>query len=143
MLERGEWDVAVVVAQTACEVPIAHVISERLQVIGERLEELGLPPLRTHLMVQIRTHSLIDRRARKVWDDLMEDALGDADAWQEYSDHVARRNAVVHQGMPVSRCEAATLLAADRAMIEHVGRPYSTDSRARTSRAAIASSPTR
>lgn len=41
LLDRGDWDLALVVAQTAVEVLVAQVISDRLQAIGRHLEEIS------------------------------------------------------------------------------------------------------
>lgn len=120
LLDSGEWALAVVVAQTACEVLIAQILSDRLQVIGDRLGEFQLPPLRTSLIGHVKTYSLNDDRTRQLWDDLMEDTITQVGAWRDYKDHVARRHGVVHQGVEVSHAEAAASLAAARAMIEHV-----------------------
>lgn len=57
LLDRGDWDLAVVVAQTAVEVLVAQVISDRLQAIGDHLEENQLPTLRTNLTRNVRTYS--------------------------------------------------------------------------------------
>ncbi len=120
LLDRGEWDLAVVVAQTAVEVLIAQVISDRLRAIGDHLEENQLPRLRTNLTRNIKTYSLNDDPTRQLWDDLMQDMITNVDAWGGYKDHVKRRHGIVHQGVEVSRLQAAASLEAARAMIEHV-----------------------
>jgi hypothetical protein len=120
LLDRGDWDLAIVVAQTACEILIAQVISDRLQVIGDKLEEVQLPPLRTNLIGQVKTYSLNDDRTRQLWDDLMQDTITRADVWREYKDHVKLRHGVVHGGVAVDKAKAAASLAAAQAMIAHV-----------------------
>ncbi len=95
LLDRGDWDLAVVVAQTAVEVFIAQVVSDRLQAIGDHLEENQLPTLRTNLTRNVKTYSLNDDPTRELWDDLMKDAIRQADAWTEYKDHVKRRHGVL------------------------------------------------
>jgi HEPN domain-containing protein len=120
LLDRGEWDLAVVVAQTSVEVLIAQVISDRLQAIGDHLEENQLPPLRTNLTRNVKTYSLNDDPTRELWDDLMEDTIKQVDVWGEYKDHVKRRHGVVHKGVEVNQAQATASLAAARAMIEHV-----------------------
>jgi len=120
LLDRGEWDLAVVVAQTAVEVLIAQVISDRLQAIGDHLEENQLPRLRTNLTRNIKTYSLNDDPTRQLWDDLMQDTITNVDAWGGYKDHVKRRHGIVHRGIEVSRPQAAASLEAARSMIEHL-----------------------
>ena len=120
LLDRGEWDLAVVVAQTAVEVLIAQVISDRLRAIGDHLEENQLPRLRTNLTRNIKTYSLNDDSTRQLWDDLMKDTITNVDVWGGYKDHVKRRHGIVHQGVEVSRPQATASLEAARSMIEHV-----------------------
>jgi HEPN domain-containing protein len=120
LLDRGDWDLAIVVAQTAVEVLIAQVISDRLQAIGDYLDENKLPTLRTNLTRNVKTYSLNDDPTRELWDDLMEDTIKNADVWTEYKDHVKRRHGVVHNGVEVTRAQATASVAAARAMIEHV-----------------------
>lgn len=120
LLDRGDWDLALVVAQTAVEVLVAQVISDRLQAIGDHLEENQLPTLRTNLTRNVKTYSLNDDPTRELWDDLMEDTIKQADVWAEYKDHVKRRHGVVHRGVEVNQAQATASLAAARAMIEHV-----------------------
>lgn len=111
--ERREWDLATVVAQTAFEVRVA-------QVVYERLEARSLGGLRAHITSHIRSYSLLDDRTQKLWDELTEDAIKQADSWAQYRDHVGRRNAVVHQGIDVTEADAAASLAAVDAMIAHI-----------------------
>lgn len=120
LLDRGDLDLAVVVAQTAVEVLVARVISERLQAIGEHLEQNQLPPLRTNFTRNVKTYSLNDDPTRELWDDLMEDAIKQAEFWSEYKDHVRRRHGVVHAGVEVNEDHATASVAAARAMIAHV-----------------------
>ena len=120
LLDRGDWDLAVVVAQTAVEVLVAQVISDRLQAIGDHLHENQLPTLRTNLTRNIKTYSLNDDPTRELWDDLMEDTIKRANVWADYKDHVKRRHGVVHNGVEVRQAQATASLAAARAMIEHI-----------------------
>jgi hypothetical protein len=111
--EHREWDLAIVVAQTAFEVRAA-------QVVYERLEARDIGGLRAHITSHIRTYSLVDDRTQKLWQELTEDAIKQAGCWAQYRDHVGRRNAVVHQGVDVNEAEAAASLGAVEAMIAHV-----------------------
>jgi HEPN domain-containing protein len=120
LLDRGDWDLAVVVAQTAVELLIAQVISDRLQAIGDHLEENQLPALRTNLTRNVKTYSLNDDPSRELWDDLMHDTIKQADVWADYKDHVKRRHGVVHRGVEVNEDQATASLAAAREMIEHI-----------------------
>jgi HEPN domain-containing protein len=120
LLDRGDWDLAVVVAQTAVEVLIAQIISDRLQAIGDHLEENQLPTLRTNLTRNVKTYSLNDDTTRELWDDLMHDTIRQADPWADYKDHVKRRHGIVHKDVDVNQDEATASLAAAREMIEHI-----------------------
>jgi hypothetical protein len=120
LLERGDWDLAIVVAQVAVEVLVAQVISDRLQAIADHLEGNKLPTLRTNLTRNVKTYSLNDDATRELWDDLMEDTIKRADVWPEYKDHVKRRHGVVHSGVEVTQVQATASLAAARAMIDHI-----------------------
>jgi hypothetical protein len=120
LLTLGDRDLAVVVAQTACEVLVA-------QVIGERLDAREVGSLRLHITSQIRTYSLNDDKTRKLWNELTNDEIGRLPMWQKYRSHVARRHAVVHQGVLVSEAAASESFEAVEALIRHVeevrGRP--------------------
>jgi hypothetical protein len=129
LLDRGDWDLAVVVAQTAVEELTAQVISDRLQAIADHLEENQLPTLRTSLTRNVKTYSLNDDPTRELWDDLMHDTIKQADAWADYKDHVKRRHGVVHKGVDVNQDQATASLAAAREMIEHIQSRQSAISR--------------
>jgi hypothetical protein len=111
--ERRDWDLAIVVAQTAFEVLAAQVISRRL-------EARDVGGLRAHLTSHIRTYALLDDRTQKLWHELTEDTIKQAGCWAQYRDHVGRRHAVVHQGVDVSEADSTASLAAVQAMIAHV-----------------------
>jgi hypothetical protein len=111
--EDGVPGLAVVVAQSAVEVLVRQVISERLQA-----REIG--GLREYIIGGIRTHNLIDNRIRKLWLELTGDDVDRAAAWAGYRAHLKRRNEVVHQGEDISADEADSSLAAAGAMIQHI-----------------------
>ena len=102
------------------EVLIAQVISDRLQAIGDHLEENQLPALRTNLTRNVKTYSLNDDPTRELWDDLMHDTIKQADVWADYKDHVKRRHGIVHKGVEVNQDQATASLAAARGMIDHI-----------------------
>ena len=81
--EHGEWDLAIVVAQTAFEVLAA-------QVVYERLEARDVGGLRAHITSHIRTYSLLDDRTQKLWHELTNDAIKQAGWWAGYRVHGSR-----------------------------------------------------
>jgi hypothetical protein len=113
LIQRGDHDLGVVIAQTACEVLIAQVLNERLEA-----RELGT--LRVHITSTIPAYSLNDDRTRKLWDELTGDEINQVSAWRKYKAHIVRRNGIVHRGSVTDEDEAQESLQAVQAVIEHV-----------------------
>jgi hypothetical protein len=111
--EQGVPGLAVVVAQSAVEVLVGQVISERLQA-----REIG--GLREYIIGGIRTHSLNDNRLRKLWLELTGDEVIRTSGWPEYKAHLKRRNQVIHEGGDISADDARSSVAEAEAIIEHI-----------------------
>jgi hypothetical protein len=73
---------------------------------------------------EIRSHNLIDRKDRKVWNAITGDHLGKQPFWPKYTAHVERRNEVVHKGRlgdePVGRSDAEQSVEAVRQLLDHI-----------------------
>jgi hypothetical protein len=113
LLDEGKWDLAVVVAQTALEVYVAQVVSERLQ-------ERQLGGLRAYITGRIRAYTLNDDPTRMLWKELTDDDIDQAPVWTQYKLHLVRRNAIVHRGHRVGRDEARSSVEVVEQLISHV-----------------------
>ena len=112
MLDQRRYEWAVVAAQAACEVEIRHLIEATLPDDAHPLAALAvkLP----------RSFSLMDPAGRGVFGAAFGRSPTEADCWQAYQEHVARRNNVVHRGSKVSEADARASLDAMHAMLEFV-----------------------
>lgn len=113
--EQREHELAVAVVQTAFEVLVA-------QVVAERLRERNIGGLDGYITSQFRTYSLTSGTTQKIWNELTNDSITQADVWERYRAHVKHRHAVVHGGAFVSDADALRSLEVVQRMIEHVER---------------------
>lgn len=111
LLDAGQPDLAVVIAHVAFEMLIRDAINEELE--ARKLDWLG-----AH--IKFRSYSLADKQQRRYWKDLMGDAIVESEPWNDYANHVTRRNLIVHEGRPVEPADASASISAIEAMIEHV-----------------------
>jgi hypothetical protein len=113
LLDEGRQHLAVVVAQTACE-----VLTEQLMTaLTERLDE----PLRKWARGRLpRTHDLDDDRVRGLYVALTADAIQTAPFWASFKQHVDRRHQVVHRGTKVSAAEGQESYDAVQQLLTHL-----------------------
>jgi hypothetical protein len=111
LLDAGQPDFAVVIAQVAFETLVRQAVIDELDA-----RDLG----RLRSQIKFWSYSLAEMRQRRLWNDLMDDEIGRSEAWERYMGHVTRRNLVVHEGEPVELAQASESFEAVGAMIEHV-----------------------
>jgi hypothetical protein len=106
---------AVIVAQTACEVLIREVLRTLVQ---PHLTDDVFP----WALERIGQYTLNDRQTRDLWSRVAGSAIQKQDFWPAYQLHLDRRNRVLHRGEAVGAEEAAASLAAAEALIAFVER---------------------
>jgi hypothetical protein len=111
-LENGEFEAAVIWAQTACETLATETLQE--------LFAHEAPDWATSLLGR-RSVSLRERAtAQAVFNGAFETKIQKEEWWSAYDEHVLRRNAIVHEGATVARAEAERSLASAAAFIRFV-----------------------
>jgi hypothetical protein len=111
LLHADQPDFAVVIAQVAFETLVR-------QAVIEELDARNLGRLRSQ--IKFWSYSLNEQRQRRLWNDLMDDDIGQSEAWDKCTSQVARRNLVVHEGRPIVHADASDSIEAVEAMIEYV-----------------------
>lgn len=105
--DAGEYELAVVLAQTACEVLIADAMRSLLQ--AHVSDEV-----RPWMLGRTRTFALTDDPTRELFNRITDTKIQEQDWWTGYKDHVKRRHQIVHVGARIERVHAqASLDAAD------------------------------
>jgi hypothetical protein len=120
LFDAAEYDLAVVVAQTSCEVLVQEAIT---QLLGGPVD--GEPPssrtLRTWWQGARQDGALAsDGLVRDLWNALAGEEIQRRGWWTDYKNHTGRRHGIVHRGAPVSRTEAEQSLAATEAFRDYV-----------------------
>lgn len=111
--EREEHALAVVVAQTACEVLIREVLPTLVQ---PHVTEDVFP----WALERIRQYALNDRQTQGLWSRVAGSAIQDQDFWPAYKTHLDLRNRIVHRGESAIADEAAASLTTAEALIDYV-----------------------
>lgn len=119
LVAQGHHDLAVIVAQTACEVLVADAM--RAVARGHASDELY-----PWLLQRVGSYTLIDNQTRKLWNALSATSIQQEPWWSEYREHVRRRNQIVHEGQRVDVEAARASLAAARALFEYVEQTVAT-----------------
>jgi hypothetical protein len=127
LLDRGDelfaqkhYDLAVIVAQTACEVLVADAMRSLLE--GQASEDLL-----GWLMSGVSSYTLIDDSTRKLWNKLTDTEIQTEGWWENYREHVKRRNKIVHAGERVDADAARSSLAAARELFSFIEKTISDD----------------
>ncbi len=114
MLEQRRHEAAVVAAQVSCEIEIRAAIEDVVDAPEGSLARMAIEAP--------NSYSLLDRRAR----DIFEKVLGISPAfesfWQDYRDHVARRNNVLHNGARITREDAIASVRTAEEIVDWVQR---------------------
>jgi hypothetical protein len=101
----GEYEYAVVAAQTACEVAIGDAMRSQLARQSSTLLQAV-----TDLIGGGRW-AMTDKRVQGVWAGLTGDGFRQLDFWPAYDQHTGRRHKIVHAGGTVTEDEAAASIA--------------------------------
>jgi len=102
-----EW--AVVLAQTACEVYVRDILERWSAALGEEAVDT---------MQRLPSWNLASAPVRRVFRERTGyTPPAEADWWHDYQAHAQRRHRIVHDGDRVTRAEAEDSLAAAKAMI--------------------------
>jgi hypothetical protein len=117
LCEEDKSELAVVAAQTACEVYAEVAVREMLQKreLGE-FEEV-IPEL-------LAGYSLMDRQGQLVFHALTGESIQRSPFWSSYKTHVALRNRVVHRGEQVTGDQAADSVRAAEAFHEYIATAW-------------------
>jgi hypothetical protein len=102
LIVEGRPELAVIVAQMACEVVVEQTLTPLLQ----RKKPPG----------NFNVHG----KARKAYKRLTHDPIDKQSFWNSYGTHAIRRHDVVHRGRRVSTAEAQESLAVARQFVDHV-----------------------
>lgn len=112
LCDEGQSDLAVIVAQTACEVLISDAFHSLLG--------LDDGPIRDFITKRIDGFSLLDKSTRDLWNGLTQTKIADETWWKAYDAHVQRRNRVVHGGEIVDRGSANASVEAASQLFAYV-----------------------
>jgi HEPN domain-containing protein len=113
-LGRDEYQVAVMIAQTAVEVLVEQVITEQLKKRKTAAE------VEEWILNRAMPFTLIGGSTQKLYIDLTNDPIQQAPFWERYTRHTRRRNDVVHRGKPVEKPMAEESVAVASEVIRHL-----------------------
>jgi hypothetical protein len=116
LLDDGQHALAVIVAQTACEVYMARAIRDLLR------RHIRRPALRWWVPGVVSSYSMrSDSRTQELWEALTATKIQQQkEWWDDYCEHVRRRNRVVHEGAHVPPAEAKKSVDSAGAFISFV-----------------------
>jgi hypothetical protein len=97
------YELAVIVAQTACEILVEQTIASRVK---------GLNPQ--------QTFNLHNKKTRKLYKSATADDIEKVHFWPQYGPHAIRRHEAVHRGRRVGPAEAQESLAVATQFVDHV-----------------------
>jgi hypothetical protein len=112
MIEQRRYELAVVAAQIACEIEIENAVESVVDAASGSLARMAIDNL--------RSWSLIDRRAQKVFAMVVGKKPTEEPWWRDYRDHVARRNNIVHRGARVAENDARRSLGVAEELVDWV-----------------------
>ncbi|HWM54162.1 MAG TPA: hypothetical protein VNO20_02065 [Solirubrobacterales bacterium] len=101
LLKQGRDELAVIRAQTACELLIVETL--------ESLLRLKYPDVDADSLIR-RPATLQDKQSKSLLQLLTGERIQDAPWWPGYVDHRKRRNAVVHEGLTIKHVDAQASL---------------------------------
>lgn len=113
-LARGEYQVAVVISQTAVEVLVEQIITDQVR------KRNTAPELEEWIMNRAKPFGLTGSASFDLYVTLTNDKIQRAPFWDEYRRHVTRRHGVVHRGQEVSRLLGEESVAIADQIIRHL-----------------------
>jgi HEPN domain-containing protein len=115
LVEHGEHELGVILAQTACEVLVADALRSLLHPhVSDQL--------RPWLLGRVKSFALVDDPTRDLWNGLTGSAIQEQEFWTAYRMHVKRRHGIVHSGDRVDDEAARSSLDAALALFNYVER---------------------
>lgn len=111
--DAGETDIAIIVAQTACE-----VCTERA--FDVLFRKGGVEWLRDSIFHKSSNYNLVSSKAQKLYTALSGDKIQAAPFWNAYKEHVERRNKIVHRARGAGQEEANASIEAVTRLMEHL-----------------------
>ncbi len=114
MIEQRRYELAVIAAQTACEVVIGEAIESAVDAPEGSLAQMAIDGA--------RSWSLRDTRARKIFAATLGKTPTQEEWWRDYRDHLDRRNNIVHKGAKVSEASARRSLGVAEDLVDWVQR---------------------
>jgi hypothetical protein len=112
MIEQRRHELAVVTAQIACEIEIQDAIEAAVDAPEGSLARMAIDAS--------PSWSLIDKRARKVFAAIFGKAPTGQAWWRDYTDHVKRRNNILHRGARVTEMDARRSLGVTEELVDWV-----------------------
>jgi hypothetical protein len=112
LFANGDFGVALIVAQTACEVVVERAMQKAFD--AKKIPELDGPIRR------FKPYSLAQDRNRKLYTALTGDDIGQAPFWSSYQKFVELRNKSAHNGESPDKDTTRTALDAAKDFVEHV-----------------------
>jgi hypothetical protein len=111
-MEQGEHSVAVIVAQTACELVTEFALETLIRPHGltQKEREQLLP----------RNYDLNNKRVNALYVVLSKDKIKAQSFWAGYTKHANLRHAIVHKGERATAQQAKASLRAATALVTHV-----------------------
>ena len=110
---QGHHDLAVIVAQTACEVLVGNAMRLLLPLHPSEA-------LQDWLLDRLKGYSLNDDPTRRLWNRLTSTEIQKEGWWPDYKTHVQRRHDIAHKGAHADKTAAQESLNAVRNLIRFV-----------------------
>lgn len=112
-IAQGEFDVAIVFLQTACE-----ILTE--QVFDTIMKKMEVGWLKEHIDDLPPNYNIGNERVRKLYVALTDDKIEEQPFWGDFEQHVTLRHELVHGTRRATREEAERSLASVSAVISHL-----------------------
>ena len=113
LINEGHHEMAVVAAQTACEVFSELVITATFK--NQNIGHLSEP-----VEALVPNYNLGNERVRKLYEALCKDPISQQPFWSRYKAHVKRRNGIVHEGKRTDKAGAEESIKAVEDVIHHI-----------------------
>jgi hypothetical protein len=111
--DQGHHEMAVVAAQTACEVFTELVVTTTFK--NQNIGHLAEP-----VEALMPNYNLGNDRVRKLYEALCNDPISQQPFWSRYKTHVKRRHGIVHEGKQTDRAGAEESIKAVEEVIYHI-----------------------
>jgi hypothetical protein len=109
----GDHDLAVIIAQTACEVLVADAMRP---IIASHASE----DLRAGVLARVTSYTLVDDPTRRLWNRLTATEIQKEPWWEGYKSHVKRRNRIAHRGDRIDSSAAQLSIEAAQSLFDFI-----------------------